>query len=109
MEPPSWESGAWAPFSITGATTSHQIIITPLQAVTPGTYPIGTGVTVRVNQVGGLNAWGINAGSTGTVIFSAVGGSRVAGTFSGVPAPIGSTQGSLTLANGAFDVRLPSS
>jgi len=99
-------------FSFNGSNTERSVSITPTLPVTPGTYAIGNGaegISVQVTTIGTPVAWGPTPGSTGTVTFTSVGGGRIAGTFSGVLAPVGGTGavGNLTIANGTFDIRAP--
>ena len=92
-----------------GQNTEYSVSVTPTFLATPGTYPVGngvTGVTVHVIAFGTTSSWGPAQGSTGVVTFTSTGGGRIAGTFTATLAPVGGGGGNL-LASGAFDIRAP--
>jgi hypothetical protein len=100
--------GSGGSFGITAATDSFTVSLQPSVAVTAGNaYTIGTGagkVTLSVvHNGGGARSWGGQAGDVGTVVVTSLANGRAAGTFSGT---LAGNSGSLTFANGEFDVKL---
>lgn len=105
------------------AARARQILITlgRLTPITPGTYrleaaaqgqPPGSGYSGVASLVSAPNLWSSNIGSgSGTVTFTTVSATRLAGTFSLVVAPApGNTSGNqatFTITNGAFDIPVP--
>lgn len=105
------------------ATRARQILITlgRLTPITPGTYrleaaaqgqPAGSGYSGIASFVAAPNLWYANIGTgSGSVTFTTISATRLAGTFSLVVAPAdGNTSGNqatLTITNGAFDIPLP--
>ena len=97
--------GSPGAYAVSGANDLYDIILSPL-GTTPGSYAVGTQVTITVTQVGTGARWGAS-GSTGTITITGGGAARSIGTFSGTLAPVGSTTGNLVVTNGSFDTRLP--
>jgi len=96
------------------STRGFGIIISGMTGV--GTYALGNTSTVtRQMQVSNVvnplsNIWSsIGAGSSGSVVITSVTATRIKGTFSGVlsAAPGSNSPGTMTVANGTFDIGLP--
>lgn len=91
-------------FSGGGQTVATSVSLTTATAITtPGTYALGTQMTLSVLEFGSGDSWGSTTGVTGTVTLTSVGNGRVVGTFDGVLVPLGPTVGNLTV-TGSFDM-----
>jgi len=96
------------------ATNSLRGFGITLSGVTgPGTYTLGnSGSVTRQMQVTNVlnplsNIWSsIGVGSSGSVVITSMTQTRIKGTFSGVlgPAPGSNSPGTMTVANGTFDI-----
>ena len=62
---------------------------------------------IMITRVGTAQSWGGVGNDTGTLTITTLTPTRIAGTFSGTLAPNAQTTGTMTVANGAFDVRTP--
>ncbi len=92
-------------FNFGAQTVTTSVTIATSSLVTaPGSYTVGSGVTISVLDFPSGHSWNSAAGATGTVTFTSVGSGRVAGTFDAVLVPVGGTSGNLTIAGGTFDV-----
>ncbi|MBK6495012.1 MAG: hypothetical protein IPG05_07905 [Gemmatimonadetes bacterium] len=88
---------------------SISITVGPVTATGSGAL---TGFTVptrriMITRVGTAQSWGGVGNDTGTLTITTLTPTRIAGTFSGTLAPNAQTTGTMTVANGAFDVRTP--
>lgn len=92
-------------FNLGGQTVTTSLTIATATPITaPGSFTVGSGVTLSVLDLSSGHSWNSAAGATGTVTFTSVGNGRVAGTFDAVLVPVGGASGTLTVAGGSFDV-----
>lgn len=95
--------------TITGSNNTRTISLTLAGITAPGTYQLSNGTPARSIGVTVISpttqSWNSGvAGSSGTVVISSITDSRIVGTFTAtLGAAIGAT-GTLTIANGTFDV-----
>jgi|CXWL01.1.fsa_nt_gi hypothetical protein len=88
---------------------SISITVGPITATGSGAL---TGFTVptrrvTITRVGTAQSWGGVGNDNGTLNITTLTATRIAGTFSGTLAPNAQTTGTMTVANGVFDVRTP--
>ncbi|MEI2720608.1 MAG: DUF6252 family protein [Gemmatimonadales bacterium] len=88
---------------------SISITVGPISA--PGSGAL-TGFTVptrrvTITRVGTAQSWGGAGNDNGTLNITSLTATRIAGTFSGTLAPNAGATGTMTVANGVFDVRTP--
>lgn len=92
-------------FVVGGQSTVYSLTITTSMPITaPGSYTLGTEVSLSVLNFQSTDSWAALTGATGTVTVTSIGNGRVAGTFDAVLVPLGTTVGNLTVSNGSFDV-----
>ncbi|MBL0177861.1 MAG: hypothetical protein IPP98_01880 [Gemmatimonadetes bacterium] len=94
-----------------GMNLEYSISITVGPITTPGSGAL-TGFTVptrrvTITRVGTAQSWGGVGNDNGTLNITTLTPTRIAGTFSGTLAPNAQTTGTLTITNGAFNVRTP--
>jgi hypothetical protein len=98
-----------------GVNDRYSLSITFVNLTAPGTYPVGNavlgsvvvGAGVGVSSTGPGCCWGTyNAGSTGSVVVTAMTATQVIGTFSLTlqPGAPGGATAPLTIANGEFTI-----
>jgi hypothetical protein len=101
--------GSGGVFGFNASNDSYSLTIAPGTVVVSGqSYPIGgAGTQMSVIRTGTANTWtsGV-AGSVGTLTITSLAGGRASGTFGATLLPGAGTVGSLTTANGTFDVRI---
>ncbi len=90
-------------------TYSLNITLGPISGT--GSAPL-TGNTVPLRritivQVGTTQSWGGAGSDVGVLTITSISTTRISGTFSGTLAANAQTAGTLTIANGVFDVRTP--
>jgi len=98
--------------SITGNNDARSLTISLTGVTTPGTYPLTSSpanrsISVSNNVNTFSNIWSSSGqGGSGSVTITAITASRIQGTFTATlaPAPGTSTTGTLTVANGVFDM-----
>lgn len=96
---------------IGGMNLEYSISITVGPITAPGSGALtGFQVPTRrvtITRVGTTQSWGGVGNDTGTLNITTLTATRIAGTFSGTLAPNAQTTGTLTVTNGAFNVRTP--
>ncbi len=93
-------------FVLGGTTVTKSVSIsTTTQVTVPGTYTLGTEMSISVLDFPTGDSWITSTGATGTVIVTSIGNGRVAGTFDADLVPLGSAVGNLAVV-GSFDVRV---
>ena len=106
--------GQFLTIPATNSTRGFGISLTGVTG--PGTYVLtNSGAVTRQMQVNNVvnplsNIWSsLGAGGSGSVTITSMTATRIKGTFSGIlgPTPGTSTVGTLTVANGTFDIGLP--
>ncbi len=90
-------------------TYSINILLGPISApgggaLTGNTVPLRR---ITIQQVGTTQSWGGAGTDVGTLTITSITPTRISGTFSGTLAANAQTAGTLTIANGVFDVRTP--
>lgn len=95
--------GSGGVFGFTATTDAYVVTLTTATPVTAGSYALGTDFSMTVLETATNHSWGGTGNATGTVTVTSIGGGRVAGTVSGT---LTGTSGSLTVASGAFDVKI---
>lgn len=90
-------------------TYSLTITVSPISApgggaLTGNTVPLRR---ITIQQVGTTQSWGGAGSDAGTLTITSISPTRISGTFSGTLSANSQTSGTLTIANGVFDVRTP--
>jgi Family of unknown function (DUF6252) len=91
---------------IIGSDSSGKEIAIAVVTTTVGTFPIpgSTGASIEYTDQGATWESSESTGGTGTLTITSFTSTEIAGTFSGMLAPQGSTTGTATLTNGLFDL-----